>query len=301
MSAIIERYLTDMNMNRLKRDFGFLLNAVKNSHGELELAFRKSRVTVYYRGNILAEIVFRPADKYDVDIHKKFFEPADLIMPRSKKNMHEEANVRSYYRLRVDARGALQLLQRKNIDRLKKVIRKVNHSEELAFEQILIADNQPSREFILIDRQVQAIGGPGRLDLLGLRLLKNGQYRFVVIEVKLGNNSELSNKVADQLKRYIEHIEDKENHKENAKQYADCYTINYRQKYALGLLGGSKLPAPDDFKIDRNVVEGVVIVGGYTNQAKAQIEQLKKENRNIKVKLFSNRLVDDGGTPVWTT
>jgi len=65
-----------------------------------------------------------------------------------------------------------------------KAIRDVNHSEELTFEQILIADNPPSRELLLIDRQVTDHHMRRRLDLLGLRRLESGRYGFVVIEVK---------------------------------------------------------------------------------------------------------------------
>jgi len=60
----------------------------------------------------------------------------------------------------------------------------VSHGEELTFEQILIADNPPSREFLLIDRQVTDHYMHRRLDLLGLRRPESGRYGFVVIEVK---------------------------------------------------------------------------------------------------------------------
>jgi hypothetical protein len=84
----------------------------------------------------------------------------------------------------VDARAAHRILQGRNVGRLMKAIRDVNHSEELTFEQILIADNPPSRDFLLIDRQVTDHHMHRRLDLLGLRRLESGRYGFVVIEVK---------------------------------------------------------------------------------------------------------------------
>src|SRR5665647_3841697 len=89
-----------------------------------------------------------------------------------------------------------------------KAIRDVNHSEELTFEQILIGDNPPSREFLLIDRQVTDHHMHRRLALLGLRRLESGRYGFVVIEVKLGKNRELSEAVAEQLEHYVRHIRD---------------------------------------------------------------------------------------------
>ena len=74
----------------------------------------------------------------------------------------------------MDARGRHRILQRHNVGRLMKAIRDVNHSEELTFEQILIADNPPSCEFLLIDRQVTDHHMHRRLDLLGLRRLESG-------------------------------------------------------------------------------------------------------------------------------
>ena len=169
--------MDEPNVERLARDFKFLLKAVAGSYGELELAFRKGRLSVYYRGNSLAVIVFRPAGKYRIDIHKRFLDGLD------PKTRAEFTLAGSYGRVTVDARGAHRILQHRNVGRLMKAIRDVNHSEELIFEQILIADNPPSREFLLIDRQVTDHHMHRRLDLLGLRRLESGRYGFVVIEV----------------------------------------------------------------------------------------------------------------------
>jgi hypothetical protein len=178
MPEIIKRYLDEPNVERLSRDFKFLLKAVASSYGELELAFREGRVSVYYRGNSLAVIVFRPAGKYRIDIHKRFLDGLD---PETRAEFTLSG---SYGQVTVDARGAHRILQRRNVGRLMKAIRDVNHSEELTFEQILIADNPPSPEFLLVDRQVTDHHMRRRLDLLGLRRLESGRYGFVVIEVK---------------------------------------------------------------------------------------------------------------------
>jgi len=124
---IIKRYLDEVNVERLARDFKFLLKAVAGSYGELELAFRKGRLSVYYRGNSLAVIYFSPADMYRVEIHERFLaglttETRAQFTPSGK-----------YRRVTVDARGAHRILQRRNVGRLMKAIRDVNHSEELTF------------------------------------------------------------------------------------------------------------------------------------------------------------------------
>ena len=148
VSSIIERYLDEPNVERLARDFKFLLKTVASSYGELELASRKGRLSVYYRGNSLATIVFRPAGQYRIDIHKRFLDGLD---PETRA---EFTLTGSYRQVTVDARGAHRILQRRSVGRLMKAIRDVNHSEELTFEQVLIADKPPPA-------RVPAHGPPG--------------------------------------------------------------------------------------------------------------------------------------------
>ena len=281
MPEIIKRYLDEPNVDRLARDFKFLLKAVASSYGELELAFREGRVSVYYRGNSLAVIVFRPADAYRIDIHKRFLAGLDA------ETRAEFTLTRSYGQATVDARDAHRILQRRNIGRLMQAIRDVNHSEELTFEQILIADNPPLPEFLLIDRQVTDHHTHRRLDRLGLRRLESGRYGFVVIEVKLGKNGELSEAVAEQLEPYVRHIRD-----EAPEAYARCYEKTYAQKRRLGLIAGDVMP--NEIEIDGTEVEGLVVVGGYTQEAMAQAERLRASHPKLRVHVFQNGLLEDG-------
>ena len=84
-----------------------------------------------------------------------------------------------------------------------------------------------------------------RLDLLGLRRLESGRDGFVVIEVKLGKNGELSEDVAEQLEHFVRHIRD-----EAPEAYARCYEKTYAQKRRLGLIDGPGMP--DEIEIDGN-------------------------------------------------
>src|SRR5450830_1041276 len=108
-----------------------------------------------------------------------------------------------------------------------------------------------------------------RLDLLGLRRFEGGRYGFVVIEVKLGKNGELSEAVAEQLEHYVCHIRD-----EAAEAYARCYEKTYAQKRPLGLIVGAGMP--DEIEIDSSQVEGLVVVGGYSQEAMAQVSATKQ-------------------------
>ena len=165
MPEIIERCLDEPNVDRLARDFKFLLKTVAGSYGELELAFREGRVSVYYRGNSLAVIVFRPADKYRIVIHKRFLDGLD---PETRA---EFTLAGSYGQVTLHARAAHCILQRRKIGRLMKAIRDVNHSEELTFGRSSSRTTLRPRGFLLTSRQVTDHHMHRRLDLLGLRRL----------------------------------------------------------------------------------------------------------------------------------
>ena len=110
----------------------------------------------------------------------------------------------------------------------------------------------------------------------------------MVIEVKLGKNGELSEAVAEQLEHYVRHIRD-----EAAEAYARCYEKTYAQKRRLGLIAGPGMP--DEIAIDGSEVEGLVVVGGYSQEAKAQAERLKASHPELRVQIFRNSLVGDNG------
>jgi antitoxin MazE len=112
MSEIIERYLDEANVDRLARDFKFLLKTVASSYGELELAFRKGRVAVYYRGNSLAvripksfaeEVGLREESPVDLSLHQRglLLEPSaprppaleELLGKVRRSNIHTEVDM----------------------------------------------------------------------------------------------------------------------------------------------------------------------------------------------------------------
>ena len=239
---------------------------------------------MYYRGNSLAVIVFRPADMYRIEIHERFLAGLD------QKTREEFTLTGSYRQVTVDARGAHRILQRRNVAKLMKAIRDVNHSEELAFGRSSSRTTLRPRGFLLIDRQVTD-HHMHRLDLLGLRRLESGRYGFVVIEVKLGKNGELSEAVAEQLEHYVWHIRDAA-----PEAYAPCYEKTYAQKRRLGLIAGPDMP--DEIEIDGSEVEGLVVVGGYTQEAMAQAQRLKVGHQDLRVHIFRNSLVGEGGALV---
>ena len=102
------------------------------------------------------------------------------------------------------------------------------------------------------------------MDLLALKQTQGSQYQFLVVEVKMGNNPELKDKVANQVNGYINHIE------EYFFAYKSCYEKQYSQKKIMGLL---TKPDWDTIQIGQGV-QGMIVVGGYSIIAKEQLEIL---------------------------
>ena len=113
------------------------------------------------------------------------------------------------------------------------------------------------------------------MDLLALRQIEKNknEYSFCVIEVKLGNNPQLTNTVAKQLNDYVSHID------KNFNDYRDCYEKQYEQKRELGLITSPKY---NSIKII-SPVKGLIAVVGYSGIAKDQIAQLKSSHRGLDV------------------
>ncbi|MEI6451313.1 MAG: hypothetical protein WCP98_15410 [Actinomycetes bacterium] len=113
-------------------------------------------------GNRLATIVLWPAGKYRVDIHEPFLAGLGTV---AQAQFTQSGECR---RMTVVAPEARRVLRKSNVGRLVKGIRIVNRSEELTFEQILMADNPPSPQSLLIDRQVRDHHTHRPFDLFGL-------------------------------------------------------------------------------------------------------------------------------------
>ncbi len=204
------------------------------------------------------------------------------------------ASDRSYVLFRVKREKLRQFFQKSNLERLGSKIRARGYGEEIVFEQALITDNPATQEFIIIDRQVADHDKKAQMDLLALkRDSADKPFRFLVIELKLGRNRELSSEVAEQVKHYVDHI------KKHIDAYAKCYEENYRQKRQLGLLAPYP-KAPEKIDIDRSEesVEGLIVVVGYSELAEKAIKNLRKKiaenGGDIKVQQIKNKIkLDD--------
>ena len=279
MSKPIKRYFRKEYLNRFLKDFNFLFTKIQLSKGELDLRLRSDYFNLYYKGCSLAKVDFK-LKHYEITIHKKF---ADNVFDGDKRIIRDRHNAGDYSLYKLDSGLLRSFFQKKYLNKLCSNIKKVNYGEEIVFEQMLITDNLNRAGTIIIDRQVTETGlRRKRLDLLALKRVKGSKYQFSVLEVKLGNNKELSGEVGKQLKGYIDHI----SKKQNFVDWKKCYEENYRQMKMAGLF---TIPACKEIEIIKGV-EGVVVVGAYSGIADEKIETLKKRHHQIKVKQCKNLL-----------
>lgn len=266
-----------MNFKRLKRDFVFLITAVRKSYGELDLRLRGNYFNLYYKGNSLAKVTFKK-DCYEISINRKFTN--GVFNDDNRFKATQRTKDYSVFRI-LEPKQLPAFFQRKHLNRLCSNIKKVNYGEEIVFEQMLITDNRDRDDLIIIDRQITETSlKKKRLDLLALRRITDGEYGFLVIEVKLGNNKELKGDVVEQLHSYIDHIKSEE----SFSQWKECYEKVYSQMKELGLLQG-----PDCLEISRNI-QGIVLVGQYSGLAKENIERLRQSHPELQIRPLVNLL-----------
>jgi len=265
----IERYLNDDNFSRIETDFKFLIKQIVASKGELGLEIRNNYFNVYYKGNSLAKISFKDNEVYEIKIHEGFYDGTaaskDTRFPSSTPKSH-------YHSLQINRDLIHPFFQQKYLDEFMANIKKRGWGEEVTFEQQIITDNMKREDLIIIDRQVTDNIIKGRIDLLALKQIEGNRYSFLVIEVKLGNNVELQNEVAEQLNAYVKHVKD------NLVAFSGCYQKQYSQKKRMGLLD---VPH-ESIEIDGDV-EGCVVVIGYSGLAENKIKALKNNHPNINV------------------
>ena len=273
----IKRYFSVNNLKRIKKDFKFLIKFVNTSYGEFDFAIRNDYFNIYYKGNSLAKVEPKKNSLYKISINVKFFDKTKADNPKFYISKSVSG---SYISLTLSTKQLHPFLQKKHMTEFASRIKTVHNGEEIDFEQSLITDNLNKQNIIFIDRQVtDTILKRKRLDLLALRQIKGNKYKFLVSEVKLGNNTELKNKVATQLDFYVKHIKD------NFVDYKKCYELNFEQKNELGLLNSNSN------KIEIiEPVEGIILVGGYSGIAKSQISELKKSFPHLEIMQFTNEI-----------
>jgi hypothetical protein len=267
---IIKRYFSADVFNRVKGDFGFLVDRILQTGFEYDLQIRDNYFNLYYKGNSLGKISFNPkTDRYNIRIHHKF------IDQRIKERFNPQEG--NYLTFILPKKQLHPLFSQRNLTSMSQKVKEVFFQEEVTFEQMIMTDNVGRKDFIIIDRQIMKTAKT-KMDLLALVKQEGSNHQFCVIEVKLGNNPELRGDVIEQLNGYKTRIE------KNFKAYKECYEKNFRQKQELGLF---------DRNLKVNIIpgiEGIVVILGYSGLAKKSITLLKEKDSSIKILHLKNEI-----------
>ncbi|GAB6059051.1 hypothetical protein [Desulfonatronum parangueonense] len=287
----ISRFFSDRHLEMVASDFQSLFTKICNSCGDLDFQIRNNYFNIYYRGNSLAKVTPNIIkNSYKVEVDKKFHLKSIIERLNDRRfpveNIFSE-NGKSDIAV-VESSYIYAFFQSKVIQKIMKKIKDANYSEEMYFEQTLITDNSKNKDFIIIDRQVSFPGNNrSKIDLLALRN-HNNIYKFVILEVKLGNNPELSGNVANQIESYISLA------KNNIDSMKECYKKNYQQKRVLGVIGDETWPKAVEIG---NEVEGVIVVGHYSGLAENNIQTLLSKHPNLESDIILFRNVISESSP----
>jgi len=280
---VIQRYLSVEHLNRAVQEMRPVIKLLNNSYGEFSLQLREDYFNIYYQGNSAAKVRFNAGGTYSAVIHYKFVEgiSENLLESLNKysdiKQNVDSRNSAGYYTFKIKPNNLHGFFQRAHLQRLSGNIRKVHNGEEITMEQVIVTDNPPNQNFIIIDRQVADHEDFARIDLLGLKRDSDNKYHFVAIELKLGRNPELKEVAGAQVSGYVEHI------RAHIADYSRCYENNYSQKKKLGAFD-EEVPGmlPDSIEINTDVgsVKGIVISSGYSRLAKDSLKRLEDAIKN---------------------
>ena len=289
IKPVIQRYLSCEHLSRAAQDMKPVIKLLNGSYGEFSLQLREDYFNIYYQGNSAAKVRFNAGGTYSAVIHYKFVEGIleSFNKYSDKKQTVDSRNSAGYYTFKIKPNNLHGFFQRDHLRRLSGNIKKVHNGEEITMEQVIVTDNPPNQNFVIIDRQVADHEDFARIDLLGLKRDPDNKYHFVAIELKLGQNPELKAAAGAQVSGYVEHI------REHIADYSKCYEKNYVQKKKLGVFD-EEVPGllPDSIEINTDVgsVKGIVISSGYSRLAKVNIKSLEDAIKNNGWRIRAHRM-----------
>jgi len=295
--SIINRHLSESNASRAKSELAFLLGYLDSPRfrGELAIEFRgPSELSVYDRGFRLAQVRFVADGSYRVRTHARFIQGTPLA---DERLYPRNIDPRAYATFQVGSDRVHRLLQSDHIAAMRTRIKEIPRHEEIGVSHVVASDTSVGTDVVVIDREVgdsaPELRGQ-RLDLVALQEVDSGRYRFLAVEVKLGNNPELdivscerrgerhaveqSLGYRDQIDRYFD-------------DYAACYRVNIAQKIELGLLRNGWTTPP---AIVRGA-EALLVVVGYGGIARPLLDVIQRRHPDVKVRVFGYGLQSEDG------
>ena len=190
----IRRFLTSEQWKH-RKDFKFLADMARRSEGNLDFFVRMNRVSLYHQGNLVCtmHLTTRP---YQVKFTSVFLEQALPVESGQERVVVAGLNARITTSAtcldNLTAKQVKKVLDKKLIKEIMAAIRWRDYGGEITFEQLLMTQNPPTPEFMVIDRQVSDTKlKRKRMDVLAIRRIgkAGNRYRFCVIEINLGWNT----------------------------------------------------------------------------------------------------------------
>lgn len=296
----ITRCLSDKNCARAKQELAFLIDYLDHPkvRGELAIEFRgSSELGVYDRGFRLAQVKFSRDGGYQVTTNLRFIDGSPLQdNPRFPAVIDEKKNSATFG---ATPETIHALLQMSHITSMRSRIKGIRYKEEIGVAHVIATDTVSGTDVVVIDREVGDSGPEHlgeRLDLLALQQVRAGEYRFLAIEVKLGNNPELDTEAkrragersaVEQVEGYVEQIG------RYFDDYSACYRKNIEQKLELGLL--SNWQAVPTIVND---TRAMLVVVGYSGIARPYLDVIARDHKDLWVKTFDYGLRSHNGTIV---
>jgi hypothetical protein len=309
--TVISRWLSKTNVERAESDLRFLIECLDHPRlrGDLAIEFRGSaELSLYDRGFRLAKIAFDRRGDYRVTSHKRFVEGTPLLPAKGESEPQPLPEFSptfdrslTYVTFSADARSIHRLLQLRHILAMRSRVRDVTRREEIGVSQVIAADNMNRRDgkpadVVVIDREVGDSAkehARERLDLLALQQVDGDAYRFLAIEVKLGNNPELdiraqvrrgARSAVEQVIGYARHID----------AYFDDYSACYRENIAQKI----RLRITNDWSEPPRMVRDtrpLLAVAGYAGIAGPHLDAIQEHYPDLWVKTFGYGLTSTNG------
>lgn len=267
---VIDRCLDDAVLAQVKDHFGHALKEVADGELGIEMFVRPNgKFNLYHRGMSIAAVTVR-ANSYRVEIASRFCgasNSSSIFNVAPDGLTQKGGGGRAWFKVPASRSTVWEFFKQANLRKLCNAVRATDFSEELAIEQLIIAENRRRPDYIIVDRQVQDTESGGKeADLLALRRVEGVRYSIDVIEIKLADNKEVDAQVIGQIAGYRDYVE------AHFDDYKRCYERQYRQRHELGLLGKA---LPSAVEIERPV-RGRIIVTGFRGNTRRCIECLRQ-------------------------
>jgi len=238
------------------KKLNYILDYEHNNRGIIILEIRNNFLDLYFLGHGIVVKKIKKNGKYCLIGSSAFNPEPSLSSNRLKHLVKDHGKTWQIYIEEIENNDDFKEIMDTVISKIV-LHRKGSISEGVSEVNHFVDNRAIGRNGILVvDRQVAYPGIRNRIDLLGIRRLKDSKFTFSVIELKNKNNIEIGG-VFTQLRQYIDIVF------EHYDSFMATYTKVIDQKIRLGLLKKIKFQIVPKKEISKKDIKGVVILDNY--------------------------------------